>query len=525
MQRTVFFFNHSQVVGIGGRILVAEVKVGKNESLDNALRRFKSKFGCRVCYPRPENRNTEKPSVRRKKNRSGTEEKISVRTIRGSMSLDVEPFVVGEVMKPMVRKVLTAILMVLLVTCAASAAQVVYSIPIQGEIEPGLADFVARALATAERENAVLLIEVNTFGGRVDAATEIKDMLVRANVPVIAYVSERAWSAGALITLAAPRIVMAPGSSIGAAEPRPMDEKTVSALRAEFESTAERTGRDKKIAAAMVDADVAIEGLVEKGKILTLSAREALDYGYADLIAANRQTVLLHFGYDDYELIQLTPHWAERIARFLTNSTVSSLLLTLGFLGLVFEITSPGWGVPGTGGIIALLLFFGGRYVTGLAGFEEIGLFILGLLLLALEIFVIPGFGLAGILGIIGMISSIILSFGNVQAALTSLFIALSVSIVAFALLWKRIKKSKVWQRLILSHTESKEEDYEGTPSGPQKLVGKEGTALTPLRPSGTVIIDNERYDVVSEGGFVNANSTVQVIAVEGTRIVVREIL
>lgn len=427
-------------------------------------------------------------------------------------------------MKRMERKVLIAVLMVALLSSTVSAAQVVYSIPIQGEIEPGLADFVARALATAERENGVVLIEINTFGGRVDAATEIKDMLVRAKVPVIAYVSERAWSAGALIALAAPRIAMAPGSSIGAAEPRPMDEKTVSALRAEFESTAESMGRDKKIAAAMVDADVAIEGLVEKGKILTLSAREALDHGYADLVAANWQSVLLYFGYDDYELVQLTPHWAERIARFLTNSTVSSLLLTLGFLGLIFEITSPGWGVPGTGGIIALLLFFGGRYVTGLAGFEEIGLFILSLLLLGLEIFVIPGFGLAGILGIIGIITSIILVFGNLQAALTSLFIALAVSIVAIALLWKRIKKSKFWQRLILSHTESKEEGYRGMPDISKELVGKEGTALTPLRPSGTAVIDGERYDVVSEGGFVSANSIVKVITVEGTRIVVREL-
>ena len=404
-----------------------------------------------------------------------------------------------------------------------AATPVVYAVPIRGEIEPGLAAFIARGLTLAERNNAVLLLEINTFGGRVDAATEIKDLLFKAKVPVIAYVSERAWSAGALIALAAPQVAMAPGSSIGAAEPRPMDEKTVSALRAEFESTAGRAGRNPRVAGAMVDADLAIEGLVEKGKILTLSADDAVEWGIADVLANSRHEVLVHFGYDNYELIPLTPHWAERIARFVTTSTVSSLLLTLGFLGLIFEITTPGWGVPGTGGLIALALFFGGRYVTGLAGFEEIGLFILGILLLAMEIFVIPGFGLAGILGIIAVVVSVVLVFGNLQAALTSLFIALSVSIVAIILLWKRIQQGHFWQRLVLSHTESKDEGY-SAPADFSHLLGHEGLTLTPLRPAGTVVIDGIRYDVVSEGGFIAENSLIEVVLLEGTRIVVREV-
>ncbi|NMA60317.1 MAG: nodulation protein NfeD [Firmicutes bacterium] len=406
---------------------------------------------------------------------------------------------------------------------AHATAPRVYSLPIQGEIESGLAAFIARGLAIAERNDGILLLEINTFGGRVDAATEIKDHLLKAKVPVIAYVSERAWSAGALIALSAPQVAMAPGSSMGAAEPRPMDEKTVSALRAEFEATAGRAGRDPRLAGAMVDADLAIEGLVEKGKILTLSAENAVEWGMADVLANSRHEVLAHFGYENYELIPLKPHWAERIARFITNSTISSLLLTLGFLGLVFEITTPGWGVPGTGGLIALVLFFGGRYVTGLAGFEEIGLFILGILLLILEIFVIPGFGLAGILGIIAVIVSVVLVFGNVYAALISLFIALSVSIVAFILLWKRVKQSSFWQRLVLSHSETKDGGYKAPPDFTH-LLGQQGVSLTPLRPAGTVMIGDVRYDVVSEGGFVAENSLVEVVLLEGTRVVVREV-
>ena len=307
--------------------------------------------------------------------------------------------------KTLVLRVMVLCLLVLVSSAAVLAAPIVYTVPIQGEIEPGLAAFVARGLALAERSNGVVLLEINTFGGRVDAATEIKDLVFKAEVPVIAYVSERAWSAGALIALSAPKIAMAPGSSMGAAEPRPMEEKTVSAVRAEFEATAERWGRDRRLAAAMVDASVVVEGLSEEGKILTLSAQDAVEYGMADLVAGSVHQVLSELGYESYELVRLEPHWAESIARFLTNSTISSLLLTLGFLGLVFEVMSPGWGVPGTAGLICLALFFGGRYVAGLMGWEAILLFLVGLVLILLEIFVIPGFGVAGVLGMISVMS------------------------------------------------------------------------------------------------------------------------
>lgn len=429
-------------------------------------------------------------------------------------------------MKWMNVRVITAVLVFVFVTgvsIGAVAAPLVYSLPISGEIEPGLAAFVARGIQLAERHNGLVLLEINTFGGRVDAATEIKDLILQAEVPVVAYVSERAWSAGALIALAAPELAMAPGSSMGAAEPRPMEEKTVSALKAEFESTAERWGRDRHLAGAMVDSDVVIEGLVEKGKILTLSAQDALDRGMADRIATSTNDLLTQLGYDQYEIVRLTPHWAENIARFLTNSTVSSLLLTLGFLGLIFEITSPGWGVPGTGGMLALLLFFGGRYVTGLAGLEAILLFILGIVLLVLEVTVIPGFGLAGILGLGSVFASIVLAFGDVRAALLSLSIAISVSVVAVILLWSRIRKSRLWSRLVLSHEESPGAGYRA-PADSTHLVGKQGVTVTPLRPSGTVLIDGSRFDVVSEGGFVEANSSIEVIEAEGTRVVVREL-
>jgi membrane-bound serine protease (ClpP class) len=421
------------------------------------------------------------------------------------------------------RVTIVCFILLFCVSVTAVAAPLVYSLPIHGEIEPGVAAFVARGIQLASRNNGIVLLEINTFGGRVDAATEIKDLILKAKVPVIAYVSERAWSAGALIALGAPQIAMAPGSSIGAAEPRPMEEKTVSALKAEFESTAERRGRNRQLAGAMVDADVIVENLVEKGKILTLSAQDAIDWGMADVLAEDIQEVLTKLGYDDYEIVQLTPHWAEQVARFLTNSTVSSLLLSLGFLGLIFEITSPGWGIPGTGGLLALFLFFGGRYVTGLAGLEAILLFVLGIVLLVLEVAVVPGFGLTGILGFGSVVASIILAFGDVMTALLSLSVAISVSVVAVIVLWGRIKKSRLWQRLILSHEELPEAGYRA-PRDFGHLLGKQGVALTPLRPAGTALIDGKRYDVVSDGGFITGNTSIEVVQVEGTRVVVREI-
>lgn len=160
----------------------------------------------------------------------------------------------------------------------------------------------------------------------------------------------------------------------------------------------------------------------------------------------------------------------------------------------------------------------------GLAGFEEIGLFIIGLFLLLLEIFVIPGFGITGILGIIAVSASILLVFGDFRLAVMSLVIALSVSIAALILLWRRLGRTRFWQRLVLSQTGSKEEGYQAGDNYPPDLLGQRGRTLTPLRPAGTLVIGEERYDVISEGGFIASNALVEVVALEGSKIIVREI-
>lgn len=401
---------------------------------------------------------------------------------------------------------------------------VVWVVPVQGAIDLGLASFVERSIKEALEAGAVLiLVEVNTFGGRVDAATEIRDLLVNSRVPTAAFVSERAWSAGALITLAAESIWMRPGSSIGAAQPIPADAKTVSALRAEFEATAERMGRDPMIAAAMVDVDVEVEGLVPRGEILTLTANRALDIGYAEGLAASRQQVLEALGVADRPVIVSEPNWAENIARFLSDATVSQLLLTLGFMGLIAEATSPGLGVPGAIGLISLALFYGGRLIVGLAGWEHLFILVVGLILIAMEIFVIPGLGIAGIVGAGAIVSSLVLSFGGWEEALRSLGISMAIALAGAYFFWRYGRRSGWWGRVVLSARLGQSEsdlsarDYTG-------YIGKEGVALTTLRPVGTVEVEGEPIDAVSESGYVAAGRPVVVRRVEAARVVVREV-
>ncbi|MGE5577808.1 MAG: NfeD family protein [Syntrophothermus sp.] len=416
---------------------------------------------------------------------------------------------------------------------AAAIGEKVYVIPINGTIEPGLASYVKRVLRMAEKDAAngrrvAVLIEVGTFGGRVDAAVEIKDALLASKAPVFSFVKERAWSAGALITLAGEHIAMAPGSSIGAAEVRtadgkPVDEKYSSAFRTEFAATAESRGRDPQIAAAMVDKDIEIPGVVERGKLLTLTATKARELNFIDQVASSRGEVLRLYGYQNATVVETAMSPAERLARFLTDPAVSSILLAVGFIGLLIEVFVAGWGLPGTIGLIALGLFFGGRLIAGLAGLEVILLFLLGLALVFLEIFVIPGFGVAGVAGIAAVVASIYLSFSSSTEALTAILVA-SASTGIFGFFgFKYLKRTSAWDRLILNTRQERELGYVAPPEQAD-VVGKVGRALTILRPAGTVEIDGRRLDVVTEGEFIPSDSLVRVVKVEGSRVVVRRV-
>lgn len=406
----------------------------------------------------------------------------------------------------------------------ATGGEVVYVIPIKGTIDPGLAEFIKRGLSEAKGKGVDgVLVEIDTFGGRVDAATEIRDLLLDSEVPVITFVLHRAWSAGALIAIAGEKLVMAPASSIGAAETRPAEQKIISAFAAEFRATAEARGRDPNIAAAMVDADIAIEGIVKEGQLLTLSALEGKRLGFIDGIAKDRGEACDVLGLRAPHFVEAKLTRAESVARFLTDPTVSSILLTLGFLGLIFEILTPGWGVAGTTGLISLALFYGGRMIVGLAGWELVLLFLVGLILVGLEAFVIPGFGIAGISGLLAILLSIGMSFATPQQALRSIVGALILTTILTFLGFRYLPRSRIGSPFILSTRQEKGAGYVA-PQDMSWAEGKMGRTLTILRPVGTVEIDGLRFDAMSEGEYIEKNAEVVVIRVEGNKVVVREV-
>ncbi|SJZ96389.1 NfeD family protein [Selenihalanaerobacter shriftii] len=402
--------------------------------------------------------------------------------------------------------------------------KLVYQIPVKGTIDLGLAKFISRGIQQAEEENAdAILLSIDTFGGLVKASTEIRDTILKTDVPVIAYVENRAWSAGALITTASDQIYMNSGSSIGAAETRPKEEKFISAFRKEFESTAEKTGRDPKLAAAMVDARVQIDGVVEQGQILTLTAKEAEKLTFINGVVNNREEALIQGGYHQAEVRIINSNLKENLARFTSNPLVSTILLTIGFIGLILEGITLGWGASGSVGLLSLGLYFAGRLIAGTTGFGLILFFILGIFLLALEVLVVPGFGITGIGGIIAVLSSLFFSFENKDVAIYVITISTMSSIVGILIALKYFITSTTWSRIELSTAQTKEDGYISNRDN-QGLVGKQGITITPLRPAGVAQIGDQRKDVVSEGGFISKEQRVEVIAARGRRIVVRQL-
>ena len=419
---------------------------------------------------------------------------------------------------------------------------VVYVVPIEGIIDLGLAPFVRRVLDEAAKAGAAaVVLDVNTFGGRVDAAVQIRDSLLNARIRTIAFVNKRAISAGALISLAAGSLVMTAGSTIGAATPvqagqpgaaaLPVSEKTVSYVRKEFRATAEARKRPLLIAEAMVDADVEIRGLIKKGKLLTLTTEEALKHKVADLRADTLESALQALGLGGAQLRRASPNWAENVVRFLTHPVVSSLLITIAMIGIIIEIRTPGFGIPGSLGVTSLALFFWGHWLVQLVGWEELLLALAGVILLALELLVIPGFGIAGILGIIALLASLVLSL--VGPGDTGTFLMESMARVVFSLLFallaslvllRFLPRLPFGRRLVLERGLDAAQGYASAPDSDAQWLGKRGRASSPLRPAGIAEIAGARVDVVSDGELIDAGQAVEVTRVDGNRIVVRQV-
>jgi membrane-bound serine protease (ClpP class) len=416
----------------------------------------------------------------------------------------------------------------------------VYVVPITGIIDLGLAPFVGRVLEEAAgAEATAVILDINTFGGRVDAAVLIRDALLRARVRTVAFVNKRAISAGALIALAAETIAMADGGTIGAAMPvemgppgapaRPVAEKTVSYMRKEFRATAESRKRPPLLAEAMVDADVEIPGVIDKGKLLTLTTEEALQHGLADVRAESLDAVLQFLHLTGADVRTASQTWAETLVRFLTHPVMGSLLMTLGILGIIVELRTPGFGVPGALGLASLALFFWGHWLVQLAGWEELLLVGSGLVLLALEVFVVPGFGLTGILGLTALLGGLGLSVVGAGATWEVILMAMGRGALALLLafaaslaLLRLLPRLPVGRRLVLEPALLSGTAGAAAPERDYGWLGKHGIAASPLRPAGLAHLDGERVDVVSDGELIEAGQPIEVIRVDGNRIVVR---
>ena len=419
----------------------------------------------------------------------------------------------------------------------AQNAPSVFRVPVTGVVEMGLAPFIERAIREAEDAGAsVVVLDIDTPGGRVDSAERIADAISDSGVPVYAFVNRRAFSAGALISLATRGIYMRPGSVIGAATPvdgsgTKASEKIVSAMRSEMRALAEAQGLDPAIAEAMVDESLAIPEVVDAGQLLTLTTEEAVRIGYATR-TENFATLLEEFGVAGAEVTDVGVNWAERFVRFFSHPVVSPFLLTLGFLGLIIEVKTPTFGLAGLAGVLSLSLFFGSHLILGLAGWEDLLLFGAGVLFVAAEVLLIPGFGVFGVLGIAGIAGGIYMSLlgslptaqdlGRAIGVLSTTLLLLLVT--GWVLLRHLPKSTRLFQSgFFLGTRTDRAIGYESAERRTD-LVGAEGVAVTDLRPSGVGIFSDERVDIVSESEWIEEGTPVRVVSAEGYRRVVRPI-
>lgn len=413
----------------------------------------------------------------------------------------------------------------------AASGNLVYVVPVKQTVESGLKRFLERAFAdAAEARAAAIVLDIDTLGGRLDSAEEIGRLIRESPVPTVAYVHGRAVSAGSYIALNAGKIIMQPGSTIGAAAivdgaGREIESpKVVSHWVSEMKGAAELRGRDPRIAEGMVDKNTVVEmpqiGRTSgKGEIVSLTAEEAVKVGYAEGIAATIDEAIRSLGYGDAPVVHFEPSVAEKLARFLVDPVVMTVLLLVGIAGVAIELLVPGFGLPGILGILGFVLYFFGHYVAGFAGIEDIVLFVAGIVLLVIEMFV-PSFGIVGLIGAAAIIAGVVLASFDTKNALLSLGIAALIAAVVVAFVAYLFRRRGIWNKFILRDELKTEQGYVSHESK-EHLFGAVGKSVTPLRPAGTALFWDERVDVVTEGEFIDAGVPVKVIKVEGHRVVV----
>lgn len=410
----------------------------------------------------------------------------------------------------------------------AQTPRAVWVVPIDTQITSATAQFVATRLERAAAEQPLaVLFEIDTPGGSVVAAEEIANTILNAPVPTVA-VANQALSAGALVAMSAEQLAMLPGGTIGAATAinaltgETASEKINSVWRGQFRAVAEARGRNARVAEAMVSERIEIPGLSTNEELVTLTSAQAVEFNIADLRASSVRDALTQLGYGDVPLETLAATPWERFAGLLTNPLLAAALLAVGVIGIAIEIFTPGFGIAGGVGAVALLLFFAGSFAASPPGLLDVALLLGGVVLIALELFVIPGFGVFGVLGFAALAWGVARVFQGDTLTMLGFTTILGGALLAMAL-WL-LPNSRLARPLTLSARLSPalEEATLDTPQPLRGLLGQTGVALSDLRPSGVVEIDKRRIDVVSEGGYVARGSVVEVVRVEGNRVTVR---
>lgn len=458
------------------------------------------------------------------------------------------------------KKIVCTILIVFLgftVFSETAEKTLVYKLNIKKEITKATWRQTQQAFEAADTLGAdVFLIHMNTYGGTVLDADSIRTKILQSTIPVYVFIDNNAASAGALISIACDSIYMRPGGSIGAATVvnqtgEAMPDKYQSYMRSTMRATAEAKGkdtiivagdtiiewrRDPLIAEAMVDQRVYIEGISDTGKVLTFTPSEAIENGFCEGEAENIPEVLERVGIENYTIVEYEPSWIEKIIGWLVHPMISGLLIMAIVGGIYFEMQSPGIGFPLGIAIVAAVAYFAPLYLEGLAENWEIMVFIIGVILVALEIFVIPGFGVAGMLGIFLIFVSLVLSLLNnvsfdfegvevrgVGVAITTVLTGIFGGFILALYLGKKVftAESGMFKNMALKTVQQVDQGFVSVETSLFALKGKTGISQTVLRPGGKVIIDNEIYDAVTESGFIEKDEKIIVVKVEATQLYV----
>ncbi|MCG8339868.1 MAG: nodulation protein NfeD [Cytophagales bacterium] len=416
----------------------------------------------------------------------------------------------------------------------------VFLMEIKATIDPRMNRYVTLALEEAAQVGAdQIIIEMDTYGGAVIDADAIRARLLAYEKPISVFINKNAASAGALISIACDSIYMAPGASIGAAtvvtpDGQAAPDKYQSFMRSMMRATAEAQQRNPQIAEAMVDESIEIEGITRSNEVITFTTHEAIKHGFCEGEVNTIDDILAKIGVENYNLVSFRLSKTEKIIAFFLNPLVSGLLILIIIGGIYFELQTPGVGFPLIASCIALALYFIPHYLNGLVGNLEIVLFLLGLGLIALELFVIPGFGITGIAGIILTVGALVMTMlhndvwdftfvllEDIVQAVTVVISALAGAIVLIFIVGARFTRSRFFKNIALQEAQKASEGYTAN-FQTTSLVGKQGVAYTKLRPSGKIMIEGEVYDAHTGGNYLEKGTPIIVISVTGTSFTVK---